>query len=51
MVGERVAVTFKPGQVMEERVAMEHRGQVAADDNGEVASVTVPGGVIHTKGM
>ncbi len=26
MVGERVTVTFKPGRVVEERVAMEHRG-------------------------
>ena len=26
MVGERARVTFKPGRVVDERVAMEHRG-------------------------
>ena len=30
MVGERVTIKFKPGRVMEERVAMERDGQGAA---------------------
>ena len=36
MVGERVTVTFKPGRVMEERVAME-RGDGAVLDEVPVA--------------
>ena len=28
MVGERVTVTFKPGRMVEERVATEHRGGI-----------------------
>ena len=36
MVGERFTVTFKPGRVVEERVAMEHSTQraVSAEDSG-----------------
>ena len=32
MVGERLTVTFKPGRVMEERVAMERRGGAVPDE-------------------
>ena len=36
MVGERFTVTFKPGQAVEERVAMEYRGGTASAE-GSVA--------------
>ncbi len=36
MVGERVTVTFKPGRVMEKRVAMESRNS-SGPDEGSVA--------------
>ena len=36
MVGERSTVTFKPGRVVEERVAIEH-GRGVATDEGLVA--------------
>ena len=37
MVGERFTVTFKPGRVVEERVAMENSDRTVPDD-GFVAS-------------
>jgi len=45
MVGERVTLTFKPGRVVEARVAMEHRGrampgeETAAGESRGIASI------------
>ena len=32
VVGERFTVTFKPGRAVEERVAIEHRGEAVPDE-------------------
>ncbi len=37
MVGERFTVTFKPGRVVEERVAIEHRDRIVSAE-GSVTS-------------
>ncbi len=35
VVGERFTITFKPGQIVKERVANEYRGGVAPSKNGD----------------